>query len=813
MVRALQFRSIREPLQWWNLGAVGTVGAPMKEPTIITQHREQLAYLLTEASEIEHGILCCYLFAAFSLKRGARDGLAEDEAGAVARWRGALMSIAVDEMLHLSIVTNLLAAIGFAPQFQRANFPVPPGYHPSGVVLALAPFDLTTLDHFLFLERPEGVDIADGAGFEAPPYVERATRSDAQCPSSEDYATVGHLYRGIHDGFSHLSEKLGEAALFVGAPEAQVGRDLAGLSGLIPVVDLRSAHRAIDTIVEQGEGTTTNSERSHYRRFVAIRDEYLAFSKDRPDFSPAHPVARNPVMRKPPTPAGKVHVSDPRAARVMDLGNAMYGLMLRLLARAFGQNQDPPAARRVLIGCAVDLMNALSPVAETLCRMPAGDASGVRAGLSFTMARSNLGAQPCTVWPYFVERTRDLAAALSKASEELDAGLATTAGQLVGLAARLEQGSPLGTPLRNPAVSAPPERDTSSGASVRAELSSLCAHARRLENDVFVAHLPARVDEQERLARAARRLRDSVIRPLEAAVERTSIGADATEGPASPLDEAPFAARLWRMAKDATRLRARVSWLTEIQEAAAALQDLACNFAPEECEPEPIARVAELTAMQKELPAGIQLETNGPYLLTNIVKLVDWHGGSIPCRPQMALCRCGGSRMKPFCDGTHARINFVDAKDPKRVPDRRYAYSTKGLSVLDNRGTCAHSGFCTDRLPSVFRVATEPFVDPDGAGASDIMLAAKACPSGALSYAVDGREAPDEQRPPKIEVSKDGPYRVTGGVRLIDERGQLPPRNEGASLERYSLCRCGQSQNKPFCSGMHWYVKFRDPEA
>lgn len=169
--------------------------------------------------------------------------------------------------------------------------------------------------------------------------------------------------------------------------------------------------------------------------------------------------------------------------------------------------------------------------------------------------------------------------------------------------------------------------------------------------------------------------------------------------------------------------------------------------------------------------------------------------------------------MKPFCDGTHARINFVDAKDPKRVPDRRYAYSTKGLSVLDNRGTCAHSGFCTDRLPSVFRVATEPFVDPDGAGASDIMLAAKACPSGALSYAVDGREAPDEQRPPKIEVSKDGPYRVTGGVRLIDERGQLPPRNEGASLERYSLCRCGQSQNKPFCSGMHWYVKFRDPEA
>src|SRR5215472_2969302 len=172
----------------------------MKEPTIIAQHREQLAYLLTEAAEIEHGILCCYLFAAYSLKRGGRDGLAEDEAAAVARWRAALMSVAIDEMVHLSNVNNLLAAIGFAPQFQRGNLPVPPGYHPSGVVLALAPFDLATLDHFMFLERPEGVEVPDGAGFDPPPYVERATRREALLPSSEDYATVGHLYRGIRDG-------------------------------------------------------------------------------------------------------------------------------------------------------------------------------------------------------------------------------------------------------------------------------------------------------------------------------------------------------------------------------------------------------------------------------------------------------------------------------------------------------------------------------------------------------------------------------------------------------------------------------------
>jgi CDGSH-type Zn-finger protein len=785
----------------------------MKEPTIIAQHREQLAYLLTEAAEIEHGILCCYLYAAYSLKRDARDGLAEDEAAAVARWRGALMGIAVDEMLHLSIVSNLLAAIGFAPQFQRANLPVPPGYHPSGVVLALAPFELATLDHFLFLERPEGVDVPDGAGFDPPPYVERAARGDALLPSSEDYATVGHLYRGIRDGFTHLSARLGEGALFAGAPAAQVGHDLAALPGLTPVVDLQSAHHAIDTIVEQGEGTATNSERSHYRRFVAIRDEYVALSKDRPGFSPAHPVARNPVMRKPPTAAGKVHVSDPKAARVLDLGNAMYNHMLRLLARAFGQNQDPPAARRVLIGCAVELMNALSPVAEVLCRMPAGRPhDGINAGLSFAMARSNLGSQPCTVWPFLVERTRDLAAAVSNASEELDAALVTTAGKLVGIAARLELASPLGRPA-NGASPAASEPDASPNASQRAELASLCARARRLENDIFVAHLMAPVDERERLARAAKRLRDSVVRPLETVIERASSSGGASESPASPADATPFAARLWEMAKDATRLRARGSWPTEIQEATAALQDIACAFTLEGSERERLARVAELAAMQKELPAGIQLQTNGPYLLTNIDNLVDAGGDPIPTRPQMALCRCGGSRMKPFCDGTHARINFVDAKDPKRVRDHRDSYPTKGLAVLDNRGTCAHAGFCTDRLPSVFRTGTEPFVDPHGADAGPIIHAVKACPSGALSYAVDGREAPDEQRPPKIEVSKDGPYRITGGIPLADEDGRAPLRNEGASLERYSLCRCGSSQNKPFCSGMHWYVQFRDPNA
>jgi CDGSH-type Zn-finger protein/ferredoxin len=269
------------------------------------------------------------------------------------------------------------------------------------------------------------------------------------------------------------------------------------------------------------------------------------------------------------------------------------------------------------------------------------------------------------------------------------------------------------------------------------------------------------------------------------------------------------------MAKDATRLRLGDAWPTEIQEASAALQDLACNLMPALSEEERRARVAELVAMQQGLPARIQLQRNGPYLLTNVERLLDARGEAIPCRPQMALCRCGGSRMKPFCDGTHARISFSDAKDPSRVPDQRDVYPTKGLMVVDNRGTCAHSGFCTDGLPSVFRIGQEPFVDPHGADASDIIRAVQACPSGALRYAIDGDDSLDalaEPGPQRIEVSKDGPYRVRGGVPLADDHGRPPVMNDGASLERYSLCRCGHSKNKPFCSGMHWYVEFRDPE-
>src|SRR5712691_5454732 len=146
------------------------------------------------------------------------------------------------------------------------------------------------------------------------------------------------------------------------------------------------------------------------------------------------------------------------------------------------------------------------------------------------------------------------------------------------------------------------------------------------------------------------------------------------------------------------------------------------------------------------------------------------------------------------------------------------SYPGQQVTIMDNRGICQHSGFCTDRLPSVFRASQEPFVAPSGGRMDEIIRAVRDCPSGALSYATGRREQRehvdwDYCREPAIEITKDGPYRVSGAVALVDSGGGEVERAAGASAEHYAICRCGHSQNKPFCSGMHWYADFRDPTA
>lgn len=366
--------------------------AAAAEPEVVTGTREQLLHLLAEASEIEHTLMCSYLYAAFSLKSGEEDGLTAEQAEATARWRRTIIGIAVEEMGHLLMVANLTVAVGGAPHFARPNFPVSPGYFPSDVVVRLTGFSPETLDHFIFLERPRGIGGEDSEAFEQEDY-DREQAHDGLMPSAQDYRTIGHLYEALRTNLIHLTERLGEEALFIGAADAQLGRNVADLEGIDTIQDLDAALRAIDVIVEQGEGSPRDRDDSHYRRFVEIGEELAMLSAVDPRFAPAWPVADNPVLRRPPEPEDKIFIDARRAAVLLDFACAAYGLLLRLLVQCFGREPaDALAQQKRLFGAAIELMHVVGAASEALARVPASaDAPGVNAGMSFTMLR---GVEP-----------------------------------------------------------------------------------------------------------------------------------------------------------------------------------------------------------------------------------------------------------------------------------------------------------------------------------------------------------------------------------------------------------------------------------
>jgi CDGSH-type Zn-finger protein len=224
----------------------------------------------------------------------------------------------------------------------------------------------------------------------------------------------------------------------------------------------------------------------------------------------------------------------------------------------------------------------------------------------------------------------------------------------------------------------------------------------------------------------------------------------------------------------------------------------------------------------REKPKIVPLP-NGPYYFINemepkiVENLINSKGEALSVTRGVSLCRCGASNNKPFCDGMHSRIGFSsenkeqdtnDSNHHQIVKDKRKNYAGKGITIHDNRKICSHAAECVNNLPSVFKLNSRPWINPDAAEIEEIINTIKKCPSGALSYSVDGTEYRDQnERKPMITVSKGGPYLVTGGIDLIGDNIQWA---EGSSKEHYVLCRCGASNNKPFCDGMHRLINFKD---
>jgi len=202
----------------------------------------------------------------------------------------------------------------------------------------------------------------------------------------------------------------------------------------------------------------------------------------------------------------------------------------------------------------------------------------------------------------------------------------------------------------------------------------------------------------------------------------------------------------------------------------------------------------------------IECRPNGPYLVKGLERLDGPAGEPLKAEPVMALCRCGGSSNKPYCDATHKKNGFSGARVAGGPADKMDVYRAPGLTLNDNRSICAHAGHCTDGLASVFKYGSEPWIDPAGATPQAIAAVVARCPSGALSCSVDGESPRAESGPARIQVGKGGPYEIRGAVELLDA-----PWAQGAPRDRYTLCRCGHSKNKPFCDGTHWDLPKTDP--
>src|SRR6201997_2232720 len=182
----------------------------------LREDRKELTYLLCQAAELEHALMCQYLYAAFSLKSTAGPGLRADQLEAVERWRRVVFAIAAEEMLHWAIVQNLLTPVGSPPYVSRPHMPHRARGYPPGVQVRLLPFGEAALQHFVYLERPEGMEGADAEGFQPAGQPPAPMRPEEIIPRGQDFATVGHLYRSIERGLGRLADKLGEDRLFIG---------------------------------------------------------------------------------------------------------------------------------------------------------------------------------------------------------------------------------------------------------------------------------------------------------------------------------------------------------------------------------------------------------------------------------------------------------------------------------------------------------------------------------------------------------------------------------------------------------------------
>jgi CDGSH-type Zn-finger protein/uncharacterized Fe-S cluster protein YjdI len=649
--------------------------------------REQVMHALYEAAELEHNLMCTYLYAAFSLRDGEAEGLAPAEAAAVARWRRTIFGVAVEEMGHLTAVWNITSALGGSPRFGRGNFPLDPGALPANVVVKLAPFSDAVLQHFIYLERPDGSAEPDGEGF-VPEFLFKRAVPNRLMPMGLDYETVGAFYGTLDARLRKFVAKHGEAGAFCGNPALQLSAAEIDLGGAKPVICTKTALAAFASIVEQGEGAPLNTVGSHFHKFVGIREELRGLRAANSDFKPAFPAATNPVQRTPMRPQGRVWIENEDAAVTVDLANTAYALMLRLIAYSYAVPRPSPE-KALAVDLGIGVMRAVTHLGERAARLPAGPSNpGCNAGMSFAILRD---AAPLPAGPgarlFFTERLHELAAGAARIASA-DARTAAAARVLAELAKRGERGfaavaapspavatataaaaSPTPAAANAGAGSPPAPRVVDGIDEIEGEKLTLlydgpkCIHARFCVTwgpKVFLANVkgpwidPDAMDA-DRLAEIAHACPSGAIR------YRRKDGRPNESAPPVNLvavrENGPYAVRAdIRLDGDAAGFRATLC------RCGASKNKPFCDGSHHDVhfaasgEPE-TGKDTQMLAV-RDGALAIDPQTDGPLRVRGNLEITSGTGRMVARVTQTKLCRCGASNTKPFCDGSHARVGF-----------------------------------------------------------------------------------------------------------------------------------------------------------
>lgn len=671
---------------------------------IVSPSREALLGALYEAAELEHNLMCTYLYAAFSLRSGEAEGLSKEEAAAVARWRKTIIDVAIDEMGHLAAVWNITAALGGSPRFGRGNFPLDPGMLPAGIVVKLAPFNEAVLQHFIFLERPHGSTEQDGQGFAPELQFTRGTNRVRLTPMAMDYDTVGTFYAVLGDNLRKFVDRLGESNAFCGDPTLQLSDAEVTLQGAKPVICLKTALAAFDAIVRQGEGATEESEDSHYQRFLCIREELARLKAANPAFSPAYPASVNPVLRPPIRPQGRVWIENDEAFATVDVANASYALMLRLLAYSYTLRR-PVSQKALCVDLAMGLMRASTLLAERAARLPAGPSNpGCNAGMSFTALRDAAPMLPGeSANRYFVERLGELAAAAANLAESGDVRAINASRVIADLMKRGTRGFAAAAPVAASAVAAiaPPAAPTAAPVATPPAYAGLvtltadvvpppgtpptptvidgvdyiegqnltliyegkkCIHARFCVTGapkVFLANVkgpwisPDSI-EVDRLVEISHACPSGAIR-----YKRKDGKHDETPPQvnlAAIREAGPYAVR------GDIRLNGEpIGFRATLCRCGASKNKPFCDGShhdvPFTASGEPASGKTDMLPV-RDGPLAIDPQLDGPLQVRGNLEITSGTGRVVARITQARLCRCGHSNTKPFCDGSHARVGF-----------------------------------------------------------------------------------------------------------------------------------------------------------